>query len=66
MSLTFALMILEFSDKIKIKNMPKKITVFCHKFYDCNLAHVTEWVLANQNEPRRCEENCIHHKIQII
>jgi elongation factor P hydroxylase len=46
-------MILEFSDEITIKNMPKKIMVFCHKFYDCNLAHVTKWVLANQNEPRR-------------
>jgi hypothetical protein len=27
-------MILEFSDKIKIENVPKKIMVFCHKFVE--------------------------------
>jgi hypothetical protein len=27
---------------------------------------LTEWVLANQNEPRRCEEDFIHHEIWVI
>jgi len=46
MSLTFVFMILEFNDEIKIRNMAKKIMVFCHKFVnfffnDCNLVHLT-------------------------
>jgi hypothetical protein len=28
----FTPMVLEFNDKIKIENMPKKVMVFCHKF----------------------------------